>query len=305
MAPDAALSTSQEPRLPALVSVDGRIYPLSSAHIRCRAEGGLAQSTLIQEFANPYEEPLEVLYTMPLPADGAVLGYTIRMGERVIRGEIEPRDQAEAIYKEALYSGRTAGLLEKEKLAVELPAGVSAAGVGLGYAGEIVMGLSETSHLMTLTRGSVLHPMDLAPEDRDWESMRKSGHPRPFAPVPSVPWKPDPGILFAQVIRVEGTDLILEIEVREDGFLLPRDEVNCFIRGLHRRQVAVVPEESSPAGPHIHGTRVRLVLRLEPGETWPSTAVSLFWESMLQPGGERSYRIVINPGRATRPGAGT
>jgi len=80
MAPDAILSTSQEPRSPALVSVDGRTYPLRSAHIRARAEGGLAQSTLIQEFANPYEEPLEVLYTMPLLADGAVLGYTIRIG---------------------------------------------------------------------------------------------------------------------------------------------------------------------------------------------------------------------------------
>ncbi|HEX6032726.1 MAG TPA: VIT domain-containing protein [Tepidiformaceae bacterium] len=113
MAPDATLSTSQ--RSPALTSVDGRTYPLRSAHIRGRAEGGLAQTTLIQEFANRYEEPLEVLYTMPLPVDGAVLGYTIRIGERVIRGEIEPRDEAEAIYKEALYSGRTAGLLEEDR----------------------------------------------------------------------------------------------------------------------------------------------------------------------------------------------
>jgi Ca-activated chloride channel family protein len=95
--------------------VDGRTYPLRSAHIRAHAEGGLAQSTLIQEFANPYEEPLEVIYTMPLPADGAVLGYTIRIGERVIRGEIEPRDQVEATYKEALYSGRTAALLEQDR----------------------------------------------------------------------------------------------------------------------------------------------------------------------------------------------
>ena len=52
---------------------------------------------------------------MPLPAGGSVLGYTIRMGERVIRGEIEPRDKAEATYKEALYSGRTAGLLEQDR----------------------------------------------------------------------------------------------------------------------------------------------------------------------------------------------
>src|SRR5688572_15706328 len=105
MAPHS-VSTTHEKRSPALVSVDGRTYPLRSALIRGRAEGGLAQTTLVQEFHNPHAEPLEVLYTMPLPADGAVLGYTVRMGERVIRGEIQPREKAEAAYREALYSGR-------------------------------------------------------------------------------------------------------------------------------------------------------------------------------------------------------
>jgi hypothetical protein len=104
------------------------------------------------------------------------------------------------------------------------------------------------------------------------------------------------------VIRVEGTDLTLEIEVREDGFLLPKDEVKISFRGP--RSVRVVREESSPAGPHMHGTLVRLTLRLDEGETWPNTAVSLFWEGRPQHGGERSYRIVINPGRAPRPKAG-
>jgi Ca-activated chloride channel family protein len=114
MAPHS-VSTTHEKRSPALVSVDGRTYPLRSALIRGRAEGGLAQTTLVQEFHNPHAEPLEVLYTMPLPADGAVLGYTVRMGERVIRGEIQPREKAEAAYREALYSGRSAGLLEQDR----------------------------------------------------------------------------------------------------------------------------------------------------------------------------------------------
>lgn len=115
MAPQDSVSTTQEKRFPALVSVDGRTYPLRSALIRGRAEGGLAQTTLVQEFHNPHAEPLEVLYTMPLPADGAVLGYTVRMGERVIRGEIQPREKAEVAYREALYSGRSAGLLEQDR----------------------------------------------------------------------------------------------------------------------------------------------------------------------------------------------
>ena len=106
-----------EPQVPAarLVSVDGKTYPLESAELKGRAEGGMAMSTLAQTFANPYAEPLEVLYTLPLPADGAVLGYTITIGERVIRGEVQPREKAAAAYKQALYEGRTAGLLEQQR----------------------------------------------------------------------------------------------------------------------------------------------------------------------------------------------
>ncbi|MFN0059889.1 MAG: VIT domain-containing protein [Planctomycetota bacterium] len=115
MCPQIVEPQPKTPASPALVAVDGRVYPLRSAQVHARAEGGLALTTLIQEFENPHDEPLEVIYTVPLPADGAVLGYQIRMGERVIRGEIEKRDIAEADYKKALFEGRTAGLLEQNR----------------------------------------------------------------------------------------------------------------------------------------------------------------------------------------------
>ena len=107
-----------EPASPAasLVSVDGRTYPLESARIAARAEGGIALTTLAQTYANPHDEALEVIYTLPLPADGAVLGYTIRIGEKVIRSEVQPREKASKAYREALFTGRTAGLLEQTRL---------------------------------------------------------------------------------------------------------------------------------------------------------------------------------------------
>lgn len=109
----AASSTAAAPE--GLVAVDGRTFPLRSAEIKAKAQGGLAFTTLRQEFANPYAEPLEVLYTMPLPADGAVVGYTFRLGERVVRGQIETREQARGAYEKALLAGKTAGLLEQER----------------------------------------------------------------------------------------------------------------------------------------------------------------------------------------------
>src|SRR5690349_2479105 len=97
----------------ALVSIDGRVYPLTRASIIARARGGLAVSTLTQEFRNPFDEPLEVLYTLPLPADGAVLGYVVTIGDRVIHGEIEKRAKAKVDYEKAILEGRTAALLDQ------------------------------------------------------------------------------------------------------------------------------------------------------------------------------------------------
>jgi Ca-activated chloride channel homolog len=100
---------------PRLVAVDGREYPLESVRLDARAAAGLARTTLTQVFHNPYDEPLEVSYTMPLPAEGAVIGYTIRFGEQVIRGEVRKRTEAAARYDAARIEGRLAALLEMNR----------------------------------------------------------------------------------------------------------------------------------------------------------------------------------------------
>ncbi len=115
-----------------LVAVDGRLYPLEAVSVSGHAEGGLACTTLTQSYRNPYDEPLEVLYTLPLPADGAVLGYVIHLGERVIRAEVMKREQAAEVYEQAMREGRAAALLEQDRDDTftqrlgSLPAGVAA-----------------------------------------------------------------------------------------------------------------------------------------------------------------------------------
>ncbi len=115
MASTTALSRTDSQRPSGLVSVDGRTYPLKSAGLDARAEGGVAATTFTQTYGNPYPEPLEVLYTLPLPATGAVTGYTIRLGKRVIRGEVRKRAEAQEEYRRALLEGRTAALLEQQR----------------------------------------------------------------------------------------------------------------------------------------------------------------------------------------------
>ncbi|WP_375338615.1 VIT domain-containing protein [[Phormidium] sp. ETS-05] len=68
-----------------------------------------------QTFQNPFPNPLEAIYIFPLPDEAAVDDMEIKIGERIIKGEIKKREEARQIYEQAIREGRTAGLLEQER----------------------------------------------------------------------------------------------------------------------------------------------------------------------------------------------
>jgi Ca-activated chloride channel family protein len=89
--------------------------PLRGITLTCDASAGIARTKLHQHFSNEYPDPLELTYLFPLPADGTVSGYTIRAGNRLIRGHVERRAEARAQYDAARVEGRTAALVEQER----------------------------------------------------------------------------------------------------------------------------------------------------------------------------------------------
>ena len=98
-----------------LVATDGRELPLKSATLRSQARAGFARTVVEQHFVNPRREPLSVVYKLPLPADGAVSGFTFDVaGERIV-GVIETRQGARERYEEALMNGQSAALLEEDR----------------------------------------------------------------------------------------------------------------------------------------------------------------------------------------------
>ena len=119
MSPDpqrtAAVSDGFNSTEARLVTVDGRELPLRRIDIRGHVQGGLARITLEQRFQNPYPDPLQVTYQMPLPPEAAVSGYAFRISEHRIVGEVDRVDAARERFEEALLEGRTAGLLEQDR----------------------------------------------------------------------------------------------------------------------------------------------------------------------------------------------
>lgn len=77
---------------------------------------GLVVSAQVrQTFRNEGAEWVEGIYVFPLPDNAAVNTLKMRIGERIVIGEIQPRETAKQIYQQAKTSGQRASLVEQER----------------------------------------------------------------------------------------------------------------------------------------------------------------------------------------------
>ena len=92
-----------------------RQVPLLGVHVRGELAGPCARVTVTQRYENREKKPVEAIYVFPLPEGAAVCGFEAVVGDRVIRGTVEEREQAFATYDEAVAAGHGAFLLEQER----------------------------------------------------------------------------------------------------------------------------------------------------------------------------------------------
>ncbi|RUO90674.1 VWA domain-containing protein [Corallococcus sp. AB018] len=92
-----------------------RTFSLKHTEVDAEVSGFLASVTVTQVFENPYSAPLEAIYVFPLPELAAVDGMEMHIGERVITGVIQTREQARDTYERAKAEGKTAALLDQER----------------------------------------------------------------------------------------------------------------------------------------------------------------------------------------------
>jgi Ca-activated chloride channel family protein len=89
--------------------------PLKHTDVQIAVVGPIYVATLRQHFHNSHTAPLEATYVFPLPADAAVTMLEVQLPQRVIRGSVEERDQAQQRFREAADRGQGAALLEQER----------------------------------------------------------------------------------------------------------------------------------------------------------------------------------------------
>lgn len=89
--------------------------PLKHTDVAVEVSGFVARVVVTQTFANPFPDPVEAVYTFPLSDRAAVDDMTMRTGDRVIRGEIQRREDARRIYEAARAAGKLTSLLDQER----------------------------------------------------------------------------------------------------------------------------------------------------------------------------------------------
>jgi len=89
--------------------------PAVATEAEIRVSGIVARAVVRQTYRNPYDTWFEGLYVFPLPENAAVDHLRMKVGDRIIEGDIQERQAARAQYEQAKSSGRRAALVEQER----------------------------------------------------------------------------------------------------------------------------------------------------------------------------------------------
>ncbi len=89
--------------------------PTLDTEVRYQVFGVVGRATVTQRFRNGTDGFVEAVYVFPLPEQAAVDHLRMRIGERVIEGQIRERQEARAEYRRAVESGRRTSLVEQQR----------------------------------------------------------------------------------------------------------------------------------------------------------------------------------------------
>ena len=92
--------------------------PILKTDVQIAITGTIARATVRQRFTNPSTRKgdwLEGIYVFPLPETAAVDHLRMKIGERIIEGQIKERTAAKKVYEQAKQEGKRTSLVEQER----------------------------------------------------------------------------------------------------------------------------------------------------------------------------------------------
>jgi Ca-activated chloride channel family protein len=89
--------------------------PILEQQVEIVISGMVARASLHQRFQNDSDQWREAVYVFPLPDESAVQHMRMKVGERVIVGRIEEKQEARKIYESAKSEGKKTSLLAQKR----------------------------------------------------------------------------------------------------------------------------------------------------------------------------------------------
>lgn len=143
------------------VNENGNFIPAPhlSQDVEIYVSGMVARTVLNQRFINDTDSWQEAIYVFPLPAESAVDTLRMKIGERVIVGEIKEKEEAKKVYERAKSQGKRASLLAQERPNIFT---MAVANIAPGEEVEVEIAFGQ---VVALTNGvfSLRFPMVVAP----------------------------------------------------------------------------------------------------------------------------------------------
>ena len=89
--------------------------PKVDTDVTIHVTGIVARTRVAQTFHNPGTDWVEGVYVFPLPENAAVDRLSMRIGTRVIEGQVKEKEEARRVYAEAKREGKKAALVEQQR----------------------------------------------------------------------------------------------------------------------------------------------------------------------------------------------
>jgi Ca-activated chloride channel family protein len=133
--------------------------PALETDVEVEVTAMIGRTRVSQRFHNPTSTWVEAVYVFPLPEKAAVDTLRMKIGERIIEGQVQERAKARATYARAKSEGRKASLVEQERPNLFT---TSVANLGPGEEIEVVLTYQEEIRYDT-GRFSLRFPMVVGP----------------------------------------------------------------------------------------------------------------------------------------------
>ncbi len=90
-------------------------FPLKSTEVVSNINGIIAETYVVQTYANQGNVPISARYVFPTAPSVTVHGMTMQIGDHIVTAKIKEKEEARTEYEEAKSEGKSASLLEQQR----------------------------------------------------------------------------------------------------------------------------------------------------------------------------------------------